>query len=83
MKRHARTPTYLHMTHFAYKTPRPLDQEVRSVLPTQEAAFHLNMKPQTLRCWACYGYGPLQPIRVSGRLGWPVDAIRRLVGATA
>lgn len=53
------------------------------MLPTVEAAFHLSMKLQTLRCWACYGYGPLKPIRIAGRLAWPVDAIRRLVGAAA
>lgn len=61
----------------------PLDQEVRAALPTNEAAFHLNRTEQTLRLWACKQSGPLQPIRVHGRLAWPVAAIRSLMSGTA
>ena len=31
---------------------KPLQTETRSVLPTEEAAAHLNRQPQTLRKWA-------------------------------
>ena len=50
----------------------PLDLEFRSALPTDEAAYHLNRSPQTLRLWACKDNGPLRPFRVNGRLVWSV-----------
>jgi hypothetical protein len=58
----------------------PLDRETRSNLTTAEAAFHLNRAQQTLRVWACLENGPLRPIRIHGRLAWPVSEIKRLVG---
>nr|WP_082525166.1 hypothetical protein [Pseudorhodoferax sp. Leaf274] len=57
-----------------------LAQESRTALPTAEAAFHLNRSPQTLRLWACQGCGPLRPVRIHGRLAWPVADLRRLMG---
>jgi hypothetical protein len=61
----------------------PLDREVRTFLPTNEAARHLCRRPQTLRLWACDESGPLRPIRVHGRLLWPVEGIRTLLGSEA
>lgn len=61
----------------------PLDVEARATLPTGEAAHHLNRSPQTLRLWACEENGPIRPRRINGRLAWPVEDIKRLVGATA
>lgn len=58
----------------------PLNQETRTALPTSEAARHLNRAQQTLRLWACYESGPIQPIRVNGRLAWSTAEIRRLLG---
>ena len=55
---------------------RSLEAETRAAVDTATAAFHLNRKPQTLRIWACLGSGPLQPIRVNGRLAWPVEQIK-------
>ncbi len=49
-------------------------------LRTEQAAFYLNRRPQTLRLWACHENGPIRPIRVHGRLAWPVTEIRRIVG---
>lgn len=60
-----------------------LAQEVREGLPTSEAARHLNRSPQTLRLWACRECGPIRPRRVNGRLLWPTDDLRRLLGVTA
>lgn len=54
--------------------------EKRSVVPTDCAAFHLNRKPQTLRLWAMSGSGPIDPLRINGRLAWPVAEIKRLLG---
>ena len=60
----------------------PLTQEVRSALPTNEAALQLNRAEQTLRLWACHENGPLRPIRINGRLAWPVSELRRVLGVT-
>lgn len=61
----------------------PIQLEVREVVPTACAAFHLNRQPQTLRVWACREDGPIRPIRVNGRLAWRVVDIRRLLGMSA
>lgn len=57
-----------------------LANETRATLPTPEAAFHLNRREQTLRGWACKEDGPLRPMRISGRLAWPVSELRRVLG---
>ena len=69
----------------AAKTIQPvaLAQETRTALPTAEAAYHLNRAQQTLRLWAMREDGPLRPIRINGRLAWPVAAIRALLGVQA
>lgn len=59
----------------------PLARETRAALPTDEAAAHLNRAPQTLRLWACREDGPLRPLRVHGRLAWPVAELRRILRA--
>ncbi|NHZ93637.1 helix-turn-helix domain-containing protein [Massilia sp. CCM 8733] len=46
---------------------------------TAEAAKALNRAPQTLRKWACLENGPLRPVRINGRLAWPVAEIKRLL----
>jgi hypothetical protein len=51
----------------------------RDGLTTTEAATYLNRRPQTLRKWAAYDNGPIRPIRVNGRLLWPVPDIRRML----
>ena len=61
----------------------PLDRETRSALPTPEAARHLNRAEQTLRLWAMRENGPLRPMRVHGRLAWPVSDLRRILNVQA
>jgi hypothetical protein len=61
----------------------PLLEERRSGIPTAEAAYHLGRAQQTLRLWACNEVGPIRPLRVHGRLLWPTDAIRKLLGVAA
>ncbi|WP_309903011.1 hypothetical protein [Variovorax soli] len=61
----------------------PLDLVARPTVPTDQAAHYLLRKPQTLRGWACKEDGPIRPIRINGRLGWPVAEIRRLLGGGA
>jgi hypothetical protein len=46
---------------------------------TAEAAKALNRAPQTLRKWACLENGPIRPIRINGRLAWPLDKIAALL----
>jgi len=58
----------------------PLKSERRTILTTAEAALHLNRAQQTLRLWAMHESGPIQPIRINGRLGWPVSEIKRVLG---
>lgn len=51
------------------------------MVSTDEAAYYLNRKPQTLRVWSTYPErGVLRPLRVNGRLAWPVAEIRKLLG---
>ena len=58
----------------------PLELVSRPYVPTPQAAHYLLRRPQTLRGWACFENGPIRPVRVHGRLGWPTAEIRRLVG---
>ena len=58
----------------------PLDAVTRSAVTTQEAAYYLSRQPQTLRAWACHENGPVRPLRVNGRLAWPVSELRRILG---
>lgn len=57
----------------------PLEAETRPTITTEAAAYYLNRQPQTLRAWACFENGPIRPVRVGGRLAWPVAAIKRLL----
>jgi hypothetical protein len=57
-----------------------LDQETRTHVGTEQAAFYCMRKPQTLRMWAALEpKGAIKPVRVNGRLAWPVAAIRKLL----
>jgi len=57
----------------------PLEQITRSSVTTEEAAYYLNRKPQTMRSWASTEHGPIRPIRIFGRLAWPVEQIKALL----
>ena len=61
----------------------PLHEVLRTALTTTEAAHHLNRAEQTLRLWACRDDGPIRPLRINGRLAWPVADIRKLLGVEA
>ena len=64
------------------KTFVSLECETRTAVSTEVAAFHLNRRPQTLRSWACFENGPIRPIRINGRLAWPVRELRRMLGCS-
>lgn len=50
----------------------------RPYVTTEEAAAYLNRRPQTLRCWAM-DKKVIEPLRVNGRLAWPVDKLREIL----
>ncbi|MFI3187395.1 MAG: hypothetical protein QX198_15580 [Methylococcaceae bacterium] len=45
---------------------------------TDQAAYYLNRKSQTLRTWACLENGALVPVKINGRLAWSVSEIKAL-----
>ena len=61
----------------------PLELVNRPTVPTEQAAHYLLRRPQTLRIWACREDGPIRPIRINGRLAWPVSELRRVLGVAA
>lgn len=60
----------------------PLELVNRPTVPTEQAAYYLLRRPQTLRGWASAETFPdgLRPVRINGRLGWPVAGIRVALG---
>ena len=61
----------------------PLELVNRPTVPTEQAAHYMNRRPQTMRGWACQENGPIRPIRVNGRLAWPVTSIKALLGVAS
>ena len=57
----------------------PLETVTSPNVGTAAAAYYLNRKPQTLREHACRDTGPVRPIRIHGRLAWPVAELRRVL----
>jgi hypothetical protein len=57
-----------------------LAEITRSHIPTEQASYYLNRRPQTLRAWACFENGLIKPIRINGRLAWRVADIKKLLG---
>lgn len=63
---------------------QPLESLTRPNVPTGQAGYYLDRSPQTLRAWACKAQpGPISPIRVNGRLAWPVSELKRVLGVTS
>jgi len=62
----------------------PLDQETRTHVSTTVMCRHIGRKEQTARGWASAETFPdgLKPLRINGRLAWPVAGIRRILGMT-
>lgn len=76
------TTFQLPATSAAQNTPQypPLEVITRPTVPTAQAAYYLNRRPQTLRAWACQENGPIRPLRIFSRLSWPVAEILTLLG---
>lgn len=58
---------------------QPLEQVTRPTVPTNQAAYYLNRRPQTMRSWSSLQNGPIRATRVHGRLAWPIDQIKMLM----
>lgn len=58
----------------------PLEQVNRPTVPTAQAGYYLDRRPQTMRIWAMREDGPLRPMRINGRLHWAAADIRKLLG---
>ena len=62
----------------------PLEQVTRPNLKTEEAAYYLSRRPQTLRVWAMRdGIAGLRPKRINGLLAWSTAEIKALAGVAA
>jgi len=59
---------------------QPLETVDRPTVDTASAAHYLNRRPATLRSWSHTADGPIRPIRINGRLAWPVSELRRVLG---
>lgn len=78
--RHPETTTQVTQALFDHAYP-DIQSETRPNVPTDQAAYYLLRKPQTLRIWAMRdGSGPVRPLRVNGRLAWPIAEIKRVLG---
>ena len=60
----------------------PLHLETRTHVSTAVLCHHLGRKEQTARGWASAETFPpgLKPLRVMGRLAWPVAGIKAVLG---
>jgi hypothetical protein len=56
---------------------------LRQAVTTAVAAKALNRAPQTLRKWASRNSGPINPVRINGRLAWPLAEIAALLNGEA
>lgn len=59
----------------------PLEAVTSPNVPTEQAAYYLGRKGQTLRIWATgKAPAPILPLRIGGRLAWPTARLRELCG---
>jgi hypothetical protein len=62
---------------------QPLEHVTRPNVDTAACAYYFNRQQQTVRSWACREVGPIRPLRINGRLAWPVSEIKRVLGVPA
>ena len=79
----AATPHSARRSAIENSTYPALESITRPSVDTVTAAHYLNRRPQTLFDWSCNGKGPIRPIRINGRLAWPVSELRRVLGMAA
>ena len=60
-----------------------IHEQIRTHIPTAEAAFYLCLKEQTMRSWDCpsnHSAAPIKPIKIGNKLLWSVQEIKKLLG---
>jgi len=60
----------------------PITEQIRTHVSTEEAAFYLCKKPQTMRSWGCASnksIPPIKPIKIGNKLLWSVKEIKKLL----
>jgi hypothetical protein len=68
------------MTNATLQHFPPLEHVTKPNLTTEEVAYYCDRAEQTIRMWACKEpAGVPRPMRINGRLAWPVAAIRALL----
>jgi hypothetical protein len=72
------TEEYVSSANVQDKYP-PLECVTRPTVGTDQAAFYLGVKPQTLRIWACYETGPIERIKIKGRNHYRVPVLKGLL----
>ena len=58
----------------------PLALETRPTVTTAAIAYYTHSAPQTWRIHAMRQTGGILPLRLNGKLNWPTDQLRRLLG---
>ena len=58
----------------------PLALETRPTITTQALAYYTHSAPQTWRIHAMRQTGGVLPLRINGKLHWPTDQVRKLLG---
>lgn len=67
--------------HISYA---PLNEVSATHVSTDQAAYYLMRRPNTLRIWAMgQKVAPITPIRINRRLAWPTSKLRELCGVSA
>lgn len=61
----------------------PLTEVTRDLLTTDETAFYLGLKPQTLRKWHCEGSGVIRPIYIGSKPMYKKSAVQKLIAGEA
>lgn len=57
----------------------PLTEVTRDLLSTDETAFYLGLKPQTLRKWHCEGKGVIRPTYIGKKPMYHKSAVQQLI----
>ena len=58
----------------------PLEEQTKPLLTTKEYCFYLNFQEQTAWIHACKQTGPVRPVKIGRKLGWPTKAVKELCG---
>ncbi len=61
----------------------PLNEVTRDLLTTDETAFYLGLKPQTLRKWHCEGKGVIRPTYIGSKPMYKKAAVQELIAGGA